>query len=155
MRMLTGCGDDAEPRGTDGKRSTFPREMTNMNTIRNEIEPPPVDDDFDFADLGPEDLELIRGSEMVEEDDDYEEWEDDPWEEMRREEQRQWLRDLVDPDDPRERVVELGRFRAAVIQDGVLYVVSHEKWTRLGPCRARGKSDDEIRKKVKTLLPFL
>lgn len=126
-----------------------------MKRSKNDPPPPAEDDDFDFEDFGPEDLELIRSATPVEEDDDYEEWEDDPGEQMRGEEQRQWLQDLVDRDDPRERVVELGRFRAAVIQDGTLYVVSHDKWTKLGPCRARGKSDDEIRKKVKTLLPFL
>lgn len=127
-----------------------------MNKNRNEIEPPPAKaDDFDFEDFGPDDLELIRSATPLEEDGDYEEWEDDPWEQMRKEEQRQWLQDLVDRDDPRERVVELGRLRAAVIQDGTLYLVSHEKWTKLGPCPARGKSDEEIREKVKTLLPFL
>lgn len=72
---------------------------------------------------------------------------------MRREEQRQWLQELA---DPCRRVVETKPFVAAVIEGGTLYVVTYyDNWTELGPCRARGKSDDEIRKKVKTLLPFL
>ncbi len=129
-----------------------------MNKNRNEIEPPTAEvDDVAFEDFGPKDLELVGTSQgpVVEEGDHYEEWEDDPWEQMRKEEQRQWLQDLVDPDDPSVRVVEMGRLYAAVVEGGTLYVVKHETWTKLGPCRARGRSDDEIREKVKTLLPFL
>jgi hypothetical protein len=122
---------------------------------RSEIEPPPVDDNFDFEDFGPDDLELIGGSAVAVEEDDYEEWEDDPWEQMRREEQRQWLRDLVDPDDPSVRVVELGRLFAAVIEGGTLYVVKHETWTRLGPCHPHCYTDEKLREKVKGYLLFL
>lgn len=127
----------------------------NMNKNRNEIEPPPADDDFDFEDFGPDDLELIGGPALPVEEDEYEEWEDDPWEEMRREEQRQWLQDLGDPDDPSVRVVELGRLFAAVVEGGTLYVVSHEKWTRLGPCHPHRYTDEKLREKVKGYLLFL
>ena len=71
-----------------------------MNKSRNETEPPPAEgDDFDFENFDPEDLELIGGSAMVTVEDDYEEWEDSPGEEMRREEQLAWLEYLADPDD--------------------------------------------------------
>lgn len=131
-----------------------------MNTNRNEIEPPPADDDddFDFEDFGPEDLEQIRSATPVEEDDDYQEWEDDPWEQMRKEEQRQWLQDLADPDDPSVRVVELGRFFAAVFdrfEGGSLTLVrldQHETMTYFDP---RPYGDKELRQKLKVLLPFL
>ncbi len=130
---------------------------TNMKNQRNEIEPPPAEgDDFDFEDFGPDDLERIRNATPMQEDDDsYEEWEDDPWEQMRREEQLQWLRDLADPDDPSVRVVELKPFLAVVVEGRVLYVVSHEKWTRLGPLDPRHYSDEELREKANILLPFL
>lgn len=128
----------------------------NMNKNRNEIEPPPAeDDDFDFEDLGPDDLELIGGSAVQVEEDDGEGWPEDPTEQMRREDKRQWLRHLADPEDPSVRIVELGHLFAAVVEDGTLYLVSDDRWRNLGPCDASRYSEQELREKIKGYLPFL
>lgn len=129
-----------------------------MKKNRNEIEPPPADDDLGFEDLGPDDLELIGGSAVQveeEEDDDQDEWPEDPWEQIRREGKRQWLRHLADPEDPSVRIVELGHLFAAVVENGTLYLVSDEKWRNLGLCDASRYSDEELREKIKGYLPFL
>jgi len=130
----------------------------NMNKNRNETEPPPADDNFDFEDFGPDDLELIRSATPVDEDDDYEEWEDDPWEELRREEQRQWLRDLADPDDPSVRVVELGRFFAAVFDDfegGTLTLAKLDERESMTYFDPRPYGDERLREKIKGYLLFM
>lgn len=120
-----------------------------MANDRNE-NAPPADDDFE--DFGPEDLEPIRGSHgPVAEEEDYEEWPECPEQKWRRE----WLENLVDPDDRRQRVVELNPFFAAVVKGGVLYVVRDDKWTELGECCSYIYSDEELRDKVNSYLPFL
>lgn len=142
-----------------GHRSTneaAPKEeRTNMMKDRNEIEPPPVDDDFE--DLGPEDLELIQSSYgPVVEEDDYEEWPESVEDQWRKDEQRQWLQHLVDVGALGSRVVELGPFFAAVFErSGELTLVRDDQHEPIQFFDPRPYNDAEIRERIEGYLASL
>lgn len=139
-----------------GHRSTneaAPKEeRTNMTNERTEIEPPTHYDDFDF---GPEDLEPIGGSAVVEEDD-YEEWPESVEDQWRKAEQRQWLQHLVDVGVLGSRVVELGPFFAAVFErGGELTLVRDDQHEPIQFFDPRPYNDAEIRERIEGYLASL
>lgn len=120
-----------------------------MNNEKETVENP-LHDEMEC--LGPEDLEPVEREVL---DPDYEDWPDDPEELMRREEQRQWLADLIDPDFPmRTRVVELGPYFAAVFEQRTLRLVNGDKSESLPYFDPRGRSDRDIAERIRALLPF-
>lgn len=119
-----------------------------------EIEQSPTDDE-EFEDFGPDDLELIGGYSMETEENEYEEWPEDPLETIRKEEEQQWLRELVDPDERSVRVVGLGRFVAAVFEEDTLTIVQREQREPMTYFDPDPYSDEELRQKIRSYLTFL
>lgn len=148
MRTLVVADTADLPHGTE-YGTAIPKARMYMNK-NAEAANDQINDDTEC--LGLEDLEPIE-REVV--DLNYEEWPDDPEELRRREEQRQWLADLVDPDFPtRTRVVELGPYLAAVFEAGTLLLVNGDKSESLPYFNPRGRTDREIAERIRTLLPF-
>ena len=142
--MLVPAGLTPEPHGTMEGRQPAKR---GYKMADSSIEIKEADD---FEDLGPDDLELIERE--VISDADEGDW-CDPFESVRREEQRRWLEDLKL--DYSVRVVELGLRFAAVFDCGTLTLVRGDTQESMAYFDPRRYSDDMLRKRLKTLLLFL
>lgn len=120
------------------------RERNNTERTEEELE-----------EFGPDDLELIKRNPAA--DDDYEEWPEDPGEILRREEQRVWLESLIEEFSFNQpaRIVALGPWLAAVIEPRALILVTPDTQKRIScSIDPRGRSDEELRSKIKQLIPF-